>query len=348
MRGIENSSMKRLGLWIALLFLGVSSVSAQAPMPLTLQRTMVLSGITGKFDHFAIDETGNRLFAAAEGNQAVAIVNLGTGQLIQSLSGLRKPHGLAWVPATQSLYVSDGALAELRVYKGSPLALAGTIKLSEDADDMVFDNASHLLFVGHGGTDSANPARIAIVETDSFSLVANVPVATHPEGLAADSKGGRIFTNLADLSEVAVIGTARKSIEGKWKLSKAAQNVPIAFDSEHQAVFVACRNPGSLIMLDATTGKEIASQPAGGKADDLFYDAELHRIYLISGAGEVDTYQVDSGKTLHSLEVLHTALGARTALFVPSHNLLYLGVPATADHPGEILVYSTPRSGAAQ
>jgi hypothetical protein len=77
----------------------------------------------------------------------------------------------------------------------------------------------------------------------------------------------------------------------------------MAFDREHQLLFVACRTPGTVIALDAATGKEVASQPAADGADDLFYDPALRRVYVISGAGEIDSYQVDGTKNLHPLEV---------------------------------------------
>jgi 4-phytase/acid phosphatase len=318
------------------------SGQAQSPAPpLQLSKTIVLTGVTGKFDHLAIDLAGNRLFIAATGNHSVEAINLKTDKVQQSITGLGKPHGLAWVAATGSLYVADGALGELRVYNGSPLALAGKIKLSDDADDMVYDEAHHLLFVGHGTGDAANTANVAVVDTAQFSLLANLPVATHPEALDIDPRGGRVFANIAEASEVATIDTAAKTVAAHWKLTKATDNVPMAFDSEDRLLFVACRTPGTVIALDATTGKEIASQPTADGADDLFYDPALRRIYVISGSGEVDSYRLDKTNNLHPLEVVHTAAGAKTALFVAAQNLLYVGVPGTGGKPAEIRIYST-------
>jgi YVTN family beta-propeller protein len=320
----------------------VSASQSQAQPPaIRFVKTIVLPGIFSKFDHLAFDATGNRLFVAATGNHSVEVIDLKTGKVQQSITGLGKPHGLAWVASNGSLYVADGSLAELRVYAGAPLALAAKIKLSGDADDMVYDEQSHLLFVGHGGSDAANPAKIAVVDTEHFTLQANLDVATHPEALEIDPLSRRVFANIAGSNEVAVIGTDDKAIVGHWKLSRAADNVPLAFDGEHHLLFVACRTPGTLIALDAETGEELASLPAAGGADDLFYDPALRRVYLISGAGEVDAYQVDKAKELSPLGVLHTAAGAKTALFIPAQNLLYVGVPGTAKEPAEIRVYST-------
>jgi len=244
--------------------------------------------------------------------------------------------------------VADGALSELRVYKGTPLALAGTIKLSEDADDMVYDEAHQLLFVGHGTGEAAAPAKVAVIDARRFRLLANLSVATHPEALEIDPASGRVFVNVAESNEVAVIDAKTKAIAVQWKLTKASDNVPLAFDDKDQLLLVACRKPGMLIALDAKTGKEIASLPAAEGADDLFYDPALGRVYLISGAGEVDAFQVDDTKSLHSLGVLPTAAGAKTALFVPARNLLYLAVPGAGDHSSEIRVYATVKNGISQ
>jgi DNA-binding beta-propeller fold protein YncE len=317
--------------------------NAQSSAPFTLNRTVPLPAVTGHFDHLVVDTAGNRLFLAATGNHSVEVIDLKTDKIQQSISGLGKPHGLAWVAATGSLYVADGALGELRFYKGTPFALAGKLKLSDDADDMVYDDATHLLFVGHGGSDVANPARIAVVDTDHFALVSNLSVATHPEALDIDPQSRRVFANIADSNEVAVIDTVTKAISARWKLTKAADNVPLAFDAEHKLLYVACRTPGTVIALDAATGKEIAKQPSATGADDLFYDSVLRRVYVISGAGEVDSYQVDKANTLHQLGSLHTAAGAKTAIFVPSQSLLYVAVPGVNPNLAEIRIYSTAK-----
>ncbi|MGA9668982.1 MAG: YncE family protein [Terracidiphilus sp.] len=325
------------------LAIGALALEGQAQAtgaPLSLSKTIPLPGVSGKFDHFAVDLAGHRLFAAAPGNHSVEVIDLKTDKVEQSIAGLGKPHGLAWEEDSGSLYISDGSLAELRVYKGKPLALAGSIKLSDDADDMVFDEAHHLLYVGHGG-GGAIPARVAVVDTASFHLVANVVIASHPEGLDLDVQGRRVFANIADASEVAAIDAAGNTVAAHWKLMDAADNVPMAYDAGSQRLFVACRKPAMLLALNANTGAELARVKTGEGADDLFYDAALGRVYVISGAGEVDTFQVNGGAGLVPIGVTHTLAGAKTALFVASESALYVGIPGTGERPAEIRVFST-------
>jgi DNA-binding beta-propeller fold protein YncE len=317
------------------------TAGAQTPAGLNFDRTIQLSGVSGKFDHFAVDLAGHRLFAAATGNHSVEVVDLNTDKVVQSITGLGKPHGLAWVASSGSLYVADGTLAELRAYKGSPLALAGKIDLSDDADDMAYDSATQTLFVGHGGSDGANPARIALVDTAKFTLVADLPVASHPEALELDPAGGRVFANLADSNEIAVLSTASRKIETTWKLENASDNVPVAYDGSASIVYVACRKPPTLLAVDARTGRQVSKAPSGAGADDLFFDAALHRLYLISGAGEVDAYDTDPSGTLGTASVTRTESGAKTALFVPALRSLFVGVPGVGGHPAEIRVFHT-------
>jgi len=123
-RGRSSRVLCGTVLTFAALLVSLTS-AAQLPVPaLQLSKTIVLPGVTGRFDHLAVDTAGSRLFLAATGNHSVVVVDLQTEKVAQSLTGLNKPHGLAWNAATGSLYVSDGALGELRVYKGAPLALA--------------------------------------------------------------------------------------------------------------------------------------------------------------------------------------------------------------------------------
>ncbi len=326
----------------------VAASNAQATPPLVFSRAIPLPGVISKFDHLAIDEAGSRLFIAATTIHAVEVINLKTDKVAQSVTGLGKPHGLAWDAATGSLYVSDGALGELRVYRGNPLVLAGTIKLSDDADDISYDAARQLLFVGHGTGESAAPAKVAVIETRRFRLVANLAVATHPEALEIDPASQRVFVNVAESNEVAVIDARTKTITARWKLTKAGDNVPLAFDGKDHLLFVACRKPGMLIALDAETGKEIAGLPAAEGADDLFFDPALGRVYLISGMGKVEAFQVDATKSLHVVGALPTAAGAKTALFVPAQSLLYLAAPGAGEHPSEIRVYATVKNGIPQ
>jgi DNA-binding beta-propeller fold protein YncE len=326
---------------VSFLSLGASFAHTQSTPPLTLERTIALPTGTGKFDHFAFDQNADRLFIAATGNHSVEVMDFKSGKVTESLTGIGKPHGLAWIHNTGLLYASDGTQGDLKVFSGSPLDMAKSVKLSDDADDMVYDAKSKVLYVGHGGTDASNPAAIAVIDTTNQTLLTNLPVATHPEGLEIDNVHDRIFVNVADSAEVVVIDGASHTQTAAWKLTRAKDNVPLVYDEEHQLLFVACRTPARLLVLDANSGKELADLPSDAGADDLFYDPEVHRIYLIAGSGAVDVFEIDASKVVRPIGIIPTSAGAKTGLLVPSQHALFVGVPATADKAAELLHYST-------
>jgi DNA-binding beta-propeller fold protein YncE len=314
---------------------------AESNAPLSLVKTIALPSVTGRFDHFAFDPADGRLFVAATGNHSVEVVNVKTGMRIETIAGLGKPHGLAWVADEGKLFVADGSLAALKVYTGSPLKEVATLALSDDADDMVYDAQTKLLYVGHGGSGAAAPGRIAVVNTRDNSLVENLPVSAHPEALDIDPGGKRVFANIADSSEIVVIDSTSHAIKATWKLSRAKDNVPVAFDADDHALLVGCRSPARSISVDAGTGAEVSDLPSSAGADDLFYEAQRHRAYLVTGSGAVDVYAVSPDKSLKAVDSIKTGAGAKTGLLVPSLKALFVAVPATSTSPAEIRMYST-------
>jgi hypothetical protein len=311
-------------------------------VPLTLDHTIALPKVTGKFDHFAIDEAGNRLFAASGGNHAVIVIDLGSGKIVQTLSGIQKPHGIAWIAGIHQLFVTDGSAGELEVFEGSPLKLAKSIKLSADADDLAYDSVDKLLYVGHGGTDAANPGAVSVVDVEKLDVIGTLPLAAHPEGIELDATGDRIFANVSDTGEVAVINGKTHSIEAKWSVPNEKGNTPLAYDQADGILLVGCRTPARLLVLDASTGKERDAAVSDAGADDLFYEATSHTAYLITGSGAIDSYAVSADGKLTVLGVTKTKAGAKTGLLVPAQGLLYVGLPGS-DLPSEVLVYRTSK-----
>jgi DNA-binding beta-propeller fold protein YncE len=332
--------MKICVLSVYLIFASFLSAPAQTIAPLTLERTITLPGVTGKFDHFAMDETGGRLFAASGGNHAVVVIDLATAKILQSLPDIGKPHGLAWIAETKQLFVADGSGAVLDVFEGSPLKLLKSIKLSEDADDLAYDSTDKVLYVGHGGTDAANPASVAAVDVEKLTIIGTLPLAAHPEGIEFDSTGDRVFANVSDTGEIAVINGKTHSIVSTWPLNDEKGNTPLAYDAADGLLLVGCRTPAKLLIINARTGKEISSIASDTGADDLFYEPSSHRAYLITGSGVVDTYKVSSDGKVNALGTTKTAAGAKTGLLVPSQGVLYVGVPGSSS-PSDVLVYAT-------
>jgi hypothetical protein len=105
-------------------------------------------------------------------------------------------------------------------------------------------------------------------------------------------------------------------------------NFPLAIGESGSRVAVAFRSPATLVLLDPKSGTVTASFPSCSDADDVFFDAERRRIYVSCGEGTVAVFQADSAGASF-LASVRTSPGARTSLFVPELDRLFVAVPAS-------------------
>ena len=115
-------------------------------------------------------------------------------------------------------------------------------------------------------------------------------------------------------------------------------NFPMAIDREAQRVLVAFRSPARLLVLSANDGAVVSDLETCGDADDVFVDTKRRRVYVICGAGVIDSFeQNDNG--YGRIDQVPTAPGARTGLFVPELDRLFVAVRAAGPEPAAIWVF---------
>ena len=121
--------------------------------------------------------------------------------------------------------------------------------------------------------------------------------------------------------------------------SGAGGNFPMALDEGRQRVLVVFRHPAKLAALSIGDGTEIAAAETCGDSDDVFLDEKRSRIYVSCGDGFVDVFEVtDAG--FRRTDHIATVPGARTSLFVPELDRLFLAVRASQGEPAAIWVYA--------
>jgi hypothetical protein len=172
---------------------------------------------------------------------------------------------------------------------------------------------------GEGGLATLDPA--------SGSVVARAKLSAHPEGFQLDPAAHRAFVNVPDAHEIAVIDLAAGRQEASWPVPDLRANFPMARDANSGLLAVVFRNPARLVLLDAASGAVKASIKTCGDADDVFFDSKRRRLYVSCGEGSVDVLQQDANG-YRSMGKIETASGARTSLFVPELDRLFVAARA--------------------
>ena len=116
-------------------------------------------------------------------------------------------------------------------------------------------------------------------------------------------------------------------------------NFPMALDEANHRLFIGCRQPPRLVVLDTVTGKPVADLFISGDTDDLFYDAARKRLYLSCGEGFLDAVAQTTPDTYRRISQIPTAPGARTCYFAPGLDRLYLAVHERGSQKAEICVF---------
>jgi DNA-binding beta-propeller fold protein YncE len=314
----------------------VISAAALTAQSLRFEKAIALPGVEGRIDHLAADAAGRRLFVAALGNNTVEVIDLTGGRRIASLQGFHEPQGLAYVPETHRLYIANGGSGNLDVYDAAALKPILGLAFGDDADNLRYDAARHQLWVGYGA------GALGLVDLSTNASGGGIKLPAHPESFQLEKSGPRIFVNVPNAGEIAVIDRHARKVIASWPVRAAAANFPMALDEPGHRLFTGCRKPPKVLVLDTGSGKVIGETPCVADTDDLFYDALRKRLYVAGGGGALDVFDVrlpQPANGYHPLLSLKTAVGARTGLYVPELNRFYLAVPHRGSQTAEIRIY---------
>ncbi len=321
------------------MFLFALGAECQTP-PLKLVQTIKLpADIKGNFDHFAVDLTGNRLFATPEGYHAVLVLDLKTGKLIHTVTGIGKPHAILYRDDLKQLYVTDGDAGEVKIFDAGSYALKSSVKLLEDSDSIAYDPATKYLYVDNGGGDVHQTySMISVVDTTAGKKVADIKVDGDTlEAMALESSGSKLYVNNKAKSRVDVIDREKRELITSWPVTKGKTNVSIALDEANHRLFVACRS-GDLVVFDTTSGKELTSLPITKGVDDLAFDKESKRLYAPAD-GFVDVYQQTDADNYKLLGKVASGPVGRTGRLVPELKRYFVAVPQHGTASATVLEY---------
>jgi YVTN family beta-propeller protein len=303
--------------------------SAQTSSPLQLEAKVPLGDVRGRIDHMAIDLPRRRLFVAELGNDSVGVVDLAAGKVIHRISGLAEPQGVGYAPATDTLFVANARDGSVRLFRGEDYEPAGRIDLGSDADNIRVDAAAGRLFVGYGN------GALAVIDTDSRSKIADIPLQAHPESFRLDRNSGRIFVNQPSIRTIAVVDSSTGREQAVWPMRDAAGNFPMVLDDKGDRLFVGFRDPAKLGVYSTKDGRVLALLDSCGDTDDLFVDGKRGYVYVSCGDGFLDVFNAKGDGYVRSARI-RTASGARTSLFVPELDRLFLAVREEPDERAAI------------
>ena len=296
-----------------------------------------LPNVKGRIDHLDINLREQVMYVAALANNSVEVVDLKNGKVIHSISGLNEPQGVCFIPQKHEIFVANGGNGVCYFYNASSFEKTGEVDLSSDADDVRYDSAGTKILVGYG------EGGLAVIDAKTHKQTGDVKLPAHPEGFQIDHTLNMILVNVPVKNMVGVIDLKQLKLVNKWPLNSLSANFPVALDALHHFVFIGCRHPAKLVVLDTKNGKEISTHNIVNDVDDLYFDAEKGRIYVSGGGGFVNIFQQDTAFELSQIANIPTRGGARTSLFVPQLKIFVLAQPSGPGNTAQLIIYNLSR-----
>jgi DNA-binding beta-propeller fold protein YncE len=321
-----------LGVHLVVLAMSVAAgrAGAQSTPPLAPEGSIALDRVSGRIDHLAIDLDRKRLIVAELGNNTVDVVDLGARAVVHRIEGVVEPQGVAYLKPSDRIAVASAGDGTVHLFDGNTFAPAGVVALGDDADNLRVDRDGGLVAgYGKGALAWIDPNRAAVLFT--------IRLAGHPEGFRLHPTDGRAFVNVPDARQIAVVDRASRKVTAAWDTRGLRSNFPMAISADGRVLATVFRTPARLVLMDTGTGAVAAQADTCGDADDVFFDPKRLHLYVSCGAGSVDVFQQNESG-LDPLGRVPTAPGARTSLFVPELDRLFVAARAVGGNSGRILV----------
>ncbi|HEV8418212.1 MAG TPA: hypothetical protein VGQ43_05655, partial [Candidatus Udaeobacter sp.] len=178
---------------------------------------------------------------------------------------------------------------------------------------------------------------VTVINTKTATVSATIPLGGNPEFAVVDETAGRVYCNIEDKSEVAVIDADKHEVVARWSLSPGEEPTGIALDATHHRLFSGCHNK-MMVMLDTENGKLLGNVPIGSGVDGCAFDEATQLSFASCGDGTTTIAKEEAPNKLSVLQVLKTERGARTMVLDARTHRIYLPTaqfaPAPSPSPG--------------
>jgi len=278
-----------------------------------LVKTIPIPG-SGSADYLASD-SGNRRLYVSHGSK-VDVIDLDTGTLAASITGLNGVHGIAIANDLKRGFISDGLAGQITIFDLNTLAIVGSVKAGSNPDGIVYDVFSQRVFAFNAGSKD-----MTAIDADSGYVEGTIPLGGKPEFAATDGKG-YVYANITDANELVRVDAKTLEVKNHWPLGPCESPLGLSIDPVKRRLFSMCENK-NMVVMDADGGNVITTVPIGAGADAAAFDPETKLVFSSNGEdGTLTVIKQDSADQYRVLETVRTQRGARTlALDLRTHSV---------------------------
>jgi WD40 repeat protein len=321
MRSFRNFCFILLMLALA----GTLLAQAQKPSGYKVSRRITLGG-TGGWDFLTLDGEARRLYVARA--TRVMVIDVDSGKQVGEIPNTNGVHGVALVHKLGRGVTSNGKDDSATIFDLKTLAPIATVKTGGKPDAILFDKFSGFVLTFNGSSSNST-----LIDPEKAVAVGTITLPGRPETGVSDGKG-KIFVNLEDKNQIAVIDIASRKVLATWPLTGCDEPTGLALDNANHRLFSGCHN-GVLVVVDADSGRTVQKLGIGNGVDATRYDKKAGLIFTSNGEGNISVIRQEGPDKYTSFANVLTQKGAKTMALDTNKHVVYSVANGAADASGQ-------------
>ena len=308
---------------LALVALTASSASAQ-----TFSVAKYNIGGDGGTDYVTAETGTGRVFVSR--GTHVMVVDGKTGKVLGDIPNTPRMHGVGIAPKWNHGFTTNGGDSTVTMFDLKTLAPIKQIKIPTGGlDGIMYDDFSDRIIL----TNHSRPIGTAVaLDANTGDILGTAELEDNaPEGAASDGKG-RLFVNNEGKNTIQVLDAKSMKVLQSWPIAPCDGPTGIAYDKASNRIFAGCGKTS--VVVDASSGKVVATIANGDGVDALGWDATQKLIYIPAGReGTVTVVHQDTPDKYTVVATVSTMRGAKTIAVDPVSHMVYLFQPEFGPPP---------------
>src|SRR5438132_6013658 len=261
----------------------------------------------GGTDYVAVEAATGRVFVSRANHMMV--VEGATGKVLSDIPNTPGVHGAGIATKAGHGFTTNGGDSTVTMFDLKTFAVLRQIKVDVGGlDGIMYDEPDDKIIL----TNHSRPiGTLTAIDPKTGDIVGTAELEDNaPEGAAADGKG-HIFVNNESKNTIQVIDVKTWKATASWPLAPCEGPTGIAYDKASNCIFSGCSSTS--VVVDASTGKIVASIPNGTRVDALGWDPSKKLIFIPNGGeGTVTVVHEDSPDKYTVVATVPTFAGAKT------------------------------------
>ncbi len=289
----------------SLLILAGFAIAMRADGAYHLTKKIPIPG-DGGWDYVAADSDARRLYVSHD--TEIVVLDLDSGTIVGKISGGPDMHGAAIASEFGRGFISESNPGSVVIFDLKTLAKIGEVRVGDDPNGIIYDHLTKRIFTADRGSK-----RITAIDAKTGTIAGTIEnLGGRTEHLASD-EAGHVFLNMQDRNTLLKLDARELKVLETWPTAPCQAPSSMDMDRVHARIFIGCRGAGMMAVVNATSGKIVATNPIGGGVDAAEFDPKTGLVYFSTGAnGMLSIFRQKSPDEYELVQNVPTEAGART------------------------------------